>query len=185
MTVLCKDPYEAGLLKDERDRDLFYRAVHKLLDHRRHHGRACGTQLVANIPLEDFHRVADKLLYIIMDNDPTYHSYHGMGPIQGALTIFARLNIREGVEYAFRPFDRTVGKYGFKIRTLGAVIPNFGANAKPALPRLKAILAKGDKGGTLARAVKTIEAATAPPPMISFEEAKEFWRRETKGLGGR
>jgi hypothetical protein len=182
MTILCKDPYEAGMLKNEKDKELFYRAVHKLLDHKRHQGRTCGTQLVANIPMEDFHLVADKLLYIVMDNDPTYHSYHNMGPIQGALSIFARFNIREGVDYAFRPFDRTVGKYGFKVRMLGDVLPKFGAGARPALPRLKAILAKGDKGGTLARAVKTIEAATGGPPMISFEEAKDFWRRETKDL---
>jgi hypothetical protein len=72
MTILCKDPYEAKLISDKA---LFYKAVDKLLDHRRHQGRTCGTQLVANIPIEDFHHVADKLLHISLDNDPTYHSY--------------------------------------------------------------------------------------------------------------
>ena len=77
LNILCADPYAAGLVKDK---ELFYAAVHKLLDHKRANGRTTGAKLIANIPLGDFHHVADKVLYIIDDKDLTYHSYHNLGP---------------------------------------------------------------------------------------------------------
>ncbi len=75
LNTLCNDPYKAGLVKDK---DLFYAAVNKLLDHKRAVARAFGGQLIANIPLVDFHYVADKVRYIMDDKDLTYQSYHNL-----------------------------------------------------------------------------------------------------------
>lgn len=169
LNVLCQDPYAAGLVKDQR---LFYAVVHKLLDHKRATARTAGVKLVANIPLEDFHQVADQLQYIIDDKDLTYHSYHNLGPKTEAISILARLNIKGGIEFAFDTLEAKGGKAGFKIRMLMDVLPKYGANAKYALPRIKAVNA-GKFQKQWDAMVKTIESATATRKMISFEEAKQ------------
>ena len=119
-------------------KDLFYGAVHKLLSHRRASGRTSGANLIAHIPLEDLHRVADKVLYIVKDEDRTYHSYHNPGPQTGAIGLLARLDIEGGIEAAFDVLNAETGKWGFKLRMPMNVLPRYGANAKPALAKLKA-----------------------------------------------
>lgn len=174
LTVLCKDPFAAGLVTDK---DLFYRGVHKLLDHKRMTGRGYGMDLIAHIPLEDFCRVGRKVLYIIEDEDRTYHSYHNpMGSVGKGITVLANLNIMEGIEHALAVFDAKVGKFGFKVRMIMAVLPKYGANAKGALAKLRANpqlknIGAGRFGGMWRAMVKAIESPTETRRMITFEQA--------------
>jgi len=180
LVTLCKDPYEAGLVKDK---ELFYQAALKLMDHKRQSGRTAGMELIANIPLEDFHRVADKVQYIIDDKDVTYHSYHNQGPRGAAISILVKLNIKEGVQYLLDTLDTETGKWGFKVRMIMSVLPKYGANAKPVLEKLKADprfkdIEKGRFGGQWRDMVKAIESPTTPgQKMISFEEAKQAGKK--------
>ena len=169
LNAICKDPYEAGLVKNK---ELFYAAVHRLLDHKRASGRAAGARLVSNMPLKDFHYVADKLQYIIDDKDLTYHSYHNLDPKTLTISLLASLNIEGGIEFAFDTLEAEGGKAGFKLRMLMNVIPKYGAAAKYALPRIKAVNA-GKFQKQWDAMVKDIESATGTRKMITFEEAKQ------------
>lgn len=168
LNTLCKDPYAAGLVKNKK---LFYAAVQKLLDHKRASGRISGTSLIANIPLGDFREVADKIEYIIADQDLTYHSYHNLGPKTGSISILANLNIEGGIESAFETMDSPNGKAGFKIRLLMDVLPKYGSAAKYVLPKLKTFSA-GKFQKQWDAMIKQIESDTQPRKMISLEEAK-------------
>jgi hypothetical protein len=154
-----------------KNKELFYAVVLKLLDHKRASGRIAGTSLIANIPLGDFHRVADKVQYIIDDKDLTYHSYHNLGPKTGSISILAMLNIEGGIESAFATLDDPNGKAGFKIRMLMDVLPKYGANAQYALPKIKAVEA-GKFQKQWDAMVKQIESATTTHKMITLDEAK-------------
>jgi hypothetical protein len=169
LNSFCPDPYAAGLVKDKQ---LFYAAANKLLDHKRANGRAAGGKLVANIPLEDFHHVGDKLAYVLANQDLTYHSYHNLQPQIEAISILAKLRIEGGIEAAFDIQESETGKGGFKIRMLMDVLPKYGANAKHVLPKLKEMKA-GKFQKSWDEMLKKIESADGPPvKMITLEEAK-------------
>jgi hypothetical protein len=176
LNILCKDPYAEGLVKDKK---LFYTAAIKLMDHKRASGRIAGTALIAKVPLEDFHLVADKVQYIIDDKDLTYHSYHNLGAKTNCIAILANLGIKGGIEAAFATLDDPNGKAGFKIRLIMDVLPKYGAYAKYILPRIK-----GNEVGKFQKQwdkmVEDIE--NAPPPsreMLTMEEAKQYGLKKT------
>jgi len=174
LTALSTDPYKDGLVKDK---DLFYKAVHKLLDHKRANARSAGTTLIAQVPLEDFHYIADRVAYIIDDSDRTYHSYHNLGAKTGSIAIYANLKIQGGIEAAFAELERPVGKAGFKIRMLLQVIPKYGPAAKKFLPKIKATIA-GKFQKQWDAMVKQIEAyPDTDEKMITVEEAKRMGQR--------
>lgn len=168
LATLCPDPYAAGLTKDK---DLFYRAVDKLLRHRRAIGRTYGARLIARLPIEDFHHVGPQLRHIIDDQDLTYHAYHNLGPQTESLTVLANLGVEGGVEAVFRILDSPLGKAGFKHRLLMAVLPKYGAAAKPYLPRLRGMADGGRFDKEWNAMIKTIEEADGPAKATSFEEA--------------
>lgn len=171
LNLLCTDPYTAGLVKD---RKLFYAVAHKLMDHKRASGRIAGTALIAKVPLEDFHLVADKVQYIIDDKDLTYHSYHNLGAKNNCISILANLNIKGGIEAAFATLDDPNGKAGFKIRLIMDVLPRYGANARYALPKIKGIEA-GKFQKQWDKMVGEIEnAPQSTRKMITLEEAKRY-----------
>lgn len=177
LTVLCSDPFKAGLVRDKK---LFYAAVLKLMEHKRAVGRTYGTQLIAGIPLEDFHYVADRTRYIIEDKDRTYHSYHNLGPHTGAIAVLANLNIEGGIEAAFKILESQGGKAGFKIRMMMAVLPKYGASAKYALAKIKAVKA-GKFQKSWDAMIKRIESSTGTDKkMIGFEEAKKAGLKSEK-----
>jgi hypothetical protein len=174
MTIVSADPYKDGLVKDKK---LFYTAVIKLLDHKRADGRSAGTKLIEQIPLEDFHFIADKIAWIIDDSDKTYHSYHNRGPKTGSITIYANLKIKGGIEAAFAELESPLGKAGFKIRMLMAVIPKYGPAAKQWLPKIKATNA-GKFQKQWDAMVKQIEAyGDEEVELISVEEAIRIGKR--------
>jgi hypothetical protein len=168
LVALCPDPFSAGLVKDKT---VFYQAVRKLLDHRRAVGRTHGARLLANMPLEDFHHVGDRLLHIIDDRDLTYHAYHNLGPQTESLTVLANLGVDGGVDAVFKILDSPLGKMGFKLRLLMAVLPKYGAAAKPHLPRLREMAPGGRFEKDWNAMIKAIEEAGGPARAIPFEEA--------------
>ena len=107
MVTLCATPFKEGLVTDK---PLFYQAALKLVDHKRQSGRTSGLRLLAEVPLDDFHIVADKVQHIIEDKDPTYHSYHNQGPRGVAVDILVALNIAEGLDYLLDTLNLDSGK---------------------------------------------------------------------------
>lgn len=174
LAVISTDPYKDGLVKDK---DLFYAAIIKLLDHKRSDARQAGTKLIEQVPLEDFHYIADKIAHIIDDSDKTYHSYHNRGPKTGSITIYANLKIKGGIEAAFAELESPLGKAGFKIRMLMAVIPKYGPAAKQWLPKIKEVRA-GKFQGQWDKMVKEIEAyPDTEVKLISVEDAIQMGQR--------
>jgi hypothetical protein len=168
LNALCPNPFEAGLVTD---RKLFFTAVRKLLDHKRAEARSSGMQMVAHMPLEDFHWVGDRVTHIIADEDLKYHSYHNLGAKTEAIALLGGLGIEGGMEAAMATLDEPTGKFGFKIRMLTAVLPKYGANAKPLLPKLKAMNVGGRFEKSWNDMLKSIEEAPPEAKMITLEEA--------------
>ncbi|MFT6863088.1 MAG: hypothetical protein ACJAVK_001649 [Akkermansiaceae bacterium] len=158
--------------KQVTDKELFYAAADKLLKHKRHSGRSQGGQLIKNLPIEDFHFVADSALAIVKDEDRTFHSYHGLGPQTKVIEMFAKLKIEGGIEAAYKILESPGGKAGFKLRLLMSVLPKYGANAKYALPKIKATNA-GKFQNQWDGMIKQIEASSGRQKMMTFDEAKQ------------
>lgn len=174
LNQLCNTPYSSGLVKNK---ELFYAAADKLMLHKRQHARGDGINMLQEIPLEEFPKMANQIIRIIDDKDNTYHSYHAwQGSIGPAINILANLNIEEGIDYAIGVLDREGGKWGFKVRMLCAALPKYGANAKEALARLRADERlkniENDKfRGIWLSMVKQIEEDKNPKPLVTLEEA--------------
>ena len=173
--VLSQTPFGDGLVKDK---ELHYQVALKLANHKRQETRADGLRMLADMPLEDFNKVADIVMHIIEDKDPTYHSYHSPGgPVGAAITILANLNIKEGIPLTIAVLDTESGKWGFKVRMVTATLPKYGANAKDALkiiqadPRFKNI-EKDRFNGIWAKMVKTIEDDNNPRKLITLQQAR-------------
>lgn len=168
LVTLAPNPYAAKLITDKT---LFCRVVDELLLHPRAAGRSCGTDLVAHMPLEDFHLVGKALANILADTDRTYHSYHNLEPRNGTLSLYANLGIEGGVEAAFAILDEENGKAGFKIRLLLDVLPKYGSAAKAYLPKIRATNA-GKFSKQWAEMIKTIEALPdTQTKTLTFDEA--------------
>ena len=168
LTTLAPDPYAAKLLTDKA---LFYRAVDKLLQHPRASGRSCGTELVAHMPLEDFHLVGNQLAAILADKNRSYHSYHNLAPRNGTLSIYANLGIEGGIDAAFAIMEEETGKEGFKIRLLMDVLPKYGPAAKAYLPKIRSINA-GKFTSQWEAMIKSIETLPdAETKTLTFDQA--------------
>lgn len=180
LDILCSEPFSKGLITDK---DIFYTAARKLMNHKRQKGRENGVKLLAEMPLEDFHRVADLVMHIIENKDATYHSYHAVqGSVGGAISVLAHLNIKEGIAPLLNELD-TNGKWGFKVRMLCATLPKYGANAKEALQQLKADprfekIQNGRFKGIWNQMVTAIEEDQNPPPLMSVEEAIQAGKQD-------
>lgn len=168
--ILGDDPYALGL-----DKDLFYKAVSKLLDHRHHAGRIAGMSLIKNIPLQDIYRVADKMIYVIEDKDRTYTSYHEDGQRQLGLEILNRLNIKEVIDLTVGTIKEPTGRGGPRTRGRVKLLKTFGGEAKYAIPKIKEVLGKQAD-----EIVKIIEESKTTRKMISLEEAKRVGMKKTK-----
>jgi hypothetical protein len=168
LVTLAPDPYAAKLVTDK---DLFYRAVDRLLQHPRANGRSSGMALLANLPIGDFHRVGKEVAAVLADQDRSYHSYHNLDPRGGALSLYARLGIEGGIEAAFAILEEENGKGGFKIRMLMDVLPKYGASAKAHLPKIREINA-GKFAKQWAALIEKIESTpTSENKTITFEDA--------------
>ncbi|HKK18059.1 MAG TPA: DUF6288 domain-containing protein, partial [Opitutales bacterium] len=169
---MCPKPFGAGLVTDKK---LFFAAARKLIDHKRQHARSAGIKMLSDMPLEELHHVAEDLMYIIEDEDRTYHSYHGwqhtIGP---AIEVLAGLNIKEGLPHAAGILEREGGKWGFKVRMLCAALPKYGANARAALAEIKQDerlenIEEGRFGRIWRRMVEAIEEDPAPKKLVTLD----------------
>lgn len=180
LEAMCKTPFEAGLA--QKDKDLFYNTAIKLAEHKRQQARAVGMRMLVGMPVEDFHRVAYTVMYIIEDRDETYHSYHAwQGHIGAAISVLAELNIAEGIDLTTGMLDREGGKWGFKVRMVMATLPKYGGNAKEALKKIQADerlknVRDGRFRGPWDRMVEAIENDTNPRELITLEQAKQAGR---------
>ncbi len=166
--LLAPDPYAREL-----DWDVFYAAALKLLDHPHHWGRQAGMDLLRNVPLEDFHRVADRMLHVIRDQDRTYISYHGDGQRQTGLEILYRLGIEEAIDLTLDTINEPVGRPGARMRNRLRLLQSFGGEARRAIPRIREVL-----GAQADAVIARIEAAETSRTMMSLEAARQI------GAGG-
>ncbi|MDB4518575.1 hypothetical protein N9118_03370 [Akkermansiaceae bacterium] len=86
-------------------------------------------------------KLPDSALAIVKDVGRTFHCHHGLGPQMNVIEIFAKFNIEGGLEVVFKILESPEGKAGFKLHLLMSVFPNYGENAKYAIPKIKAIKA--------------------------------------------
>ncbi|MDP6354999.1 MAG: DUF6288 domain-containing protein [Planctomycetota bacterium] len=156
------DPYATDL-----DKDVFYRGVTKLLNHKHASGRGAGMSLIKNLPREDLLRMLDKMVYLIEDKDRTYTSYTGAGR-QDALEILYRHGIRESMDYTVNTIKEPTGRGGPRTRARTRLLQTFGAEAKYLIPRIKEVL-----GNRADEIIKAIEASETPRKMINLEEVKK------------
>jgi len=177
MLALCATPIKEGLVTDK---PLFYQAAMKLVDHKRQSGRTSGLRLLAEVPLPDFHIVADKVKYVIEDKDTTYHSYHNFGPVGVAGEIFAALNIAEGPDYLLDALDSKSGKWSFKLNMVMSALPKYGGNAKAVLPRLKAAK-RGPKWDVMVQKIE--QAEPGKEKQITFDEARQYGLKKPSTAG--
>ncbi len=179
LKTLCPDPIRAGVVKD---RDLLYHAALKLADNPRQNTRGVAMVLLQSMPLADFHKVGDKIKQVVLNRDPSYHSYHNpqASVLEGA-RLLAALGIREGLEWAVEGIRAPDGKGSFEQRAMMGVLSAYGANAKPVVEEIQADpeRLKAFSGGKNKRAwdllVQQIQSSKqAAAAMIGFEEAKRL-----------
>ncbi|MDT8390746.1 MAG: DUF6288 domain-containing protein [Lentisphaeria bacterium] len=173
LNVLCPTPFASGLVPDKA---AHYQAALKLIRHKRQNGRTEGLQMLRGLPLEDFHLVADDVLHVIADDDPTYHSYHNpSGPIAEAIAILADLKIKEGLDYAMLIGKNPSGKGSFRAKATWESLAAYGGNAKDALEQYRERTKNRTDWGRHTRAynamVKAVEGDKNPPKLITLEEA--------------
>ena len=176
LNTLCKNPFASGLVTDK---DAFYKTALKLANHKRQHARAEGLRMLAGMPLEDFCRVAETVMHVIEDKDPTYHSYHSPGgPVTAAITILANLHIEEGIQCALDIPNKPYGKEMFKVIACWTALTPYGGNAKAALDKIRIPgVATGKHAETYNAMVKAIDEDKNPPKMITFKEAVAAGKR--------
>jgi hypothetical protein len=172
--ALCSEPLPKGLVTDKA---AFYKAALRLADNKRQGARASGLSMLAGMPVEDFHLVADKVIHVINDEDGTYHAYHNPGSaVTAGIGILADLNIKEGLDLALEIENNPSGKGSFKMKATWAVLAKYGANAKDALKVYKERIGDrtdfGRHTGAFKAMIQAIEQDKAPKKLITLEEAK-------------
>ncbi len=145
VTMLQPDPFAHDL-----DGDLFYAGILRLLDHPHMWARNAGMRLLQNMPLEDFHRVADTVIHVIRDEDLTYTLYHGDGPRQGGLDLMNRLQIEEVLTLALETIHEPTGRPGPRIRNRTRLIRSFGREAEEIIPMIREKFGEEDAAAIIA-----------------------------------
>jgi hypothetical protein len=173
LDAICEEPLKEKVVTDKA---LFYKTAQRFLDHKRQKGRAVGTSMLRGMPPEDFPLIADKLMYVLGNTDPTYQSYHAVHEvIAPGVEVLADLNIKEGLDLLLETTMDPGGKWGFKSKMIYRALPLYGGNAKPYIPKFEEHpnIAKGKTVDPWAKLVKDVEADTHPKKLISLEEAKK------------
>jgi len=167
--LYAPDPYATDL-----DKEMFYRGVARLLDHKHKDGRAAGMNLIKNISMEDLPRIVDKMIYVIEDKDGTYTSYTGAGR-QEALEILYRLGVKESMDYTINTVKSSTGRPGPRLRARTRLLSTFGAEARYLIPRIKEVLGKGADP-----IVKQIEESKTERNMIPLSEVRKAGKEMTR-----
>jgi Family of unknown function (DUF6288) len=172
---MCGEPFKEKVVVEK---DLLYKVALRFMDHKRQKARAVGTSMLRGIPLEDFHRVADKLVHVLDNDDLSYQSYHAVHEtLAPGVEVLAGLNIKEGLDMLMKEAIDEPGKAGFKAKMIFAALPRYGSNAKPYVATLKesklfSNVETSRFKGSWDAMVKTIEEDKNPKKLITLEEAK-------------
>lgn len=135
LIIMSANPYADGLVDNK---ELFYKAVSKLSHHPRQGTRGNAMKLIYNMPIEDFHLVADEVKLVIINQDPTSHSYHNPGAtVLPAGQLMAKLGIKDGLEWAMQTMDTKDGKGSFKLKAVAGVINAYGLHARSVVEQIK------------------------------------------------
>ncbi len=174
LNALCEHPFKAGLVTDK---ELLYKVALRLASDRDQHPRGYGMSMLVGMPLQDFHLVADKVVYVIEGKDPDWTSYsapqHDVG---SAIALLGSLNIKEGLDYALRiPEFRPRSKAMFCHRATWIALSAYGSAAKGALEQYHKSLKHTDfkrATGPYKEMLKAVEGDANPPrKLISMQEA--------------
>lgn len=164
-------PFGDGLVKDK---NILYKAILPILDDKDQKTRGAAMKLIADIPLEDFHIVADKIIWSLENKDGSSSNHNPAHVYEPAITIMSHLNIREGLEYAQGILKQPGGKGSFKIRAFLNCLAMYGSAAKPFVEE-NGRFEEWSKNRKLARQwrnmIKAVEEDKAPRKLISLEEA--------------
>jgi hypothetical protein len=176
LNILAPNPFAAGLIKDK---DIFYKAVTKLADNPRQEARTYAMKMLRAMPKEDFHRVADKVKNVVINQDTTYQSYHNpQDGVQDAALLLAELGVEEGLEWSWAMLEAPDGKGGFKARAILTILKAYGPAAKPYLekikadPKLSSFLADGRWKRQYDALIKSVEGGKTKK-LVPFEQAKK------------
>jgi hypothetical protein len=175
---LHKNPESLEKLRSHET--LRYQVASQFLDHPRQNVRGTGIKLLEGINLEGFHIVGEKLMYVLNDEDPSYHTYSSVLNADG-INILADLNIKEGLDLLEDGIFHGDGKWGFKYRALIKALPSYGAHAKPYLPKYEAhkdINKPGDRfTPDWQKAVEIINNDKNPKKLMTAEEAIQMGKK--------
>lgn len=172
---LINDPYEM-----EIDFEVFHAVANQFLGHPHHAARNQAMRLLSNIPVEHVHAVSDRLVEVILNENPDYETYHHDAARAGGLAIMQRLGIRDGLDLAMATLEPK--SWGQQNRIYGrngrlALIASYGANAKEVLPKLKAMREAGQLTDAADGRLARIERAGRSRELISLEEAVRIGRK--------
>jgi hypothetical protein len=149
------------------------------MEHKRQQVRGCGTGMLVGMPPEDFHIVADKMIYVLENKDPTYHSYHNaFSTSKPVIQVLASLGIKEGMDYMLDIIFNDTSKWGFRYRMVMENLPLYGGNAKPYIPKFEAhkdINKPGDRfTARWQEMVKAIQEDENPRKLTTLEEVRQL-----------
>jgi hypothetical protein len=155
------------------EKKLVYEVSNRFLSHKRQNVRQVGCALIEGLPEEDFPIIAERLMLVLKNEDPTYHSYSQAINVPG-ITILADFNIKEGLDFLEHAIFHGGGKWAFKYKSLMNALPKYGANAAPYIEKYeahKSINKPGDRfTPSWQKMVKKIREDKSPKKMKTFDE---------------
>lgn len=163
------------------DKTLLYKVANRFMDHPRQNVRQTGCDMIIGIPVEDFPIVAERLVYVLNNNSPDYHSYSQAINAPG-ITILADFNIKEGLDILLDAIYNGDGKWAFKYRALMETLPKYGGNAEPYIEKFEDhgnINRPGDRfTPQWQKVVKQIREDKNPPKLMTLEEVLRAAKQE-------
>jgi hypothetical protein len=144
-------------------------AAIRLMGHPHMDARTAGVRMVEDWTLADFHLVADSIIAVIRNDNPAFTTYCLDHARQAGLAILNRLDIEDGIQLAIDTIEPDI--WGRKYRVTSsrgrlALLKEYGANVKPYIPKLRAVLGDRDE-----ETIQAIEASTVHRELISLEDA--------------
>ena len=127
---------------DGPEKSLRHRAAMQLLDHPHYWGRRLGMRLINDLSLEDFHRFAEKIVHVCLNEDPTYTGYANDSARAAGLAILERLGIEEGLELCVETLEPDLWGQKYRIPGRLKLLEKYGANAQPYIPEIRRQLGK-------------------------------------------
>jgi len=165
------------------DKVILFKVASKFLTHKRQTSRKYGMKMLEGITMEEFPIVAEQLMHVLEDKDPTYHTYSSVISVEG-INILADLNIKEGLDILENAIFHGGGKWAFKYKGLMKTLPKYGANAIPYIPKYEAhrsINKPGDRfTPSWQKMVEKIKADKNPKKLMTIEEVMRAAKKAKK-----